>query len=64
MKQNSLSRPTFEQRMSEQAKEAEDRAWKLPPGRERDDLLRKARQLDLACHVSEWLSAPSAHAQK
>ena len=59
MKQNSVSRPTFEQRMSQQAKEAEDQAWTLPPGRERDALLRKARQLDIACSVGDWLTASS-----
>jgi hypothetical protein len=64
MKQSSVSRPTFEQRMSQQAKEAEDLAWRLPPGQERDALLRKARQLDIACSVSEWLSTSSAHAAK
>jgi hypothetical protein len=33
-------------------------AAKLPCGKEREDLLRKARQLETACHIIEWVSSP------
>jgi hypothetical protein len=33
-------------------------AEQLPPGKEREELLRKARQLETASHVNEWLSSP------
>jgi hypothetical protein len=59
MRTKRLSRPTFEQRLSQQAKDAEAQAWKLKPGPERDALLRKARQLDTTSHLNEWLASPS-----
>jgi hypothetical protein len=59
MRTKTLSRPTFEQRLSQRAKDAEEQAWKLEPGPERDALLRKARQLDMASHLNEWLASPS-----
>lgn len=37
---------------------ARDEAQALPPGKERDALLKKARQLDTASHINEWLSSP------
>ena len=37
------------------AKEARERASKLPPGQRRDDLMRKARQADTASHMDEWV---------
>lgn len=36
---------------------ARDEAGKLPPGKDRDALLKKARQLDTASHINEWLSS-------
>ncbi len=33
-------------------------AKSLPVGKEREELLRKARQLETASHVNEWLSSP------
>jgi len=41
---------------------ARDEAEKLPPGRDRDALLKKARQLDTASHINEWLSSPGLRA--
>jgi hypothetical protein len=58
------SRPNFEARISTMAKETEDRAWRTPPGPERDALLRKARQMDVASHISEWISSPGLQAPK
>lgn len=37
---------------------ARDEAQRLPPGNDRDALLKKARQLDTASHINEWLSSP------
>lgn len=36
---------------------ARDEAEKLPHGKDRDALLKKARQLDTASHINEWLSS-------
>jgi hypothetical protein len=49
---------TMEQQWRDQAEAYKQEAAKLPHGRERDDLLRKARQLETASHVNEWLSSP------
>jgi hypothetical protein len=35
-----------------------EEAKSLPPGVERDRLLRKARQDEVALHVTEWLKSP------
>jgi hypothetical protein len=57
-KERQASRPTFEARMSLTAKEIEDKAWRLPPGLKRDEMLRKARQMSTASHIGEWLASP------
>jgi hypothetical protein len=49
---------TIEQNWREQAEIAKRQARKLPPGKERDVLLRKARQLETASHINDWLSSP------
>jgi hypothetical protein len=56
------SRPSLEMRVSQKVKEMEDSAWRLPPGPQRDALLRKARQMETASHISEWLSSPGLRA--
>jgi hypothetical protein len=38
------SRPSFEARISQAAKELEEKAWSMPPGLERDAILGRARQ--------------------
>lgn len=57
-------RPSFEVRVSQAAKDLEDQAWRMPPGTERDALLRRARLLDTASHISEWLSSPGLQPPK
>jgi hypothetical protein len=51
-------RPSFDQRMKDLALETKRQAEQLRPGRERDALIKRARQLDVACHMNEWLSSP------
>jgi hypothetical protein len=51
-------KPTIEQKWQEQAETWKREAAKLPYGKEREGLLRKARQLETASHVNEWLSPP------
>jgi hypothetical protein len=60
----SASRPAFEVRLSQAAKDLEKTAWQMPPGPERDGLLRKARQMDVANHINGWLSSPGLAAPK
>jgi hypothetical protein len=49
---------TTEQRWHEQSEAAKDDAAKLPYGKLKTQLLREARQLETASHISLWLSSP------
>ena len=51
-------RATLEEKWHEQAEAFKEKAAKLPHGREREELLRMARQLETASHINEWLSSP------
>jgi hypothetical protein len=48
---------SFDQRLKEEAERNRAQATGLPPGPERDALLRKARQADTAAHINEWVSS-------
>jgi hypothetical protein len=49
---------SLEEQWHEQAEALKREAEQLPYGKERQELLRKARQLETASHVNEWLSSP------
>ena len=49
---------TLEEKWHEQAEYYKLEAAKLPDSRERDRLLRAARQLETASHMSDWLASP------
>jgi hypothetical protein len=49
---------SLEEKWYEQAASYKQEAAKLPSGRERDEMLRMARQLETASHVNAWLSSP------
>jgi hypothetical protein len=49
---------TLQERLAAEAKELRERASELPPGLERDRLLRKARQDDTAAQMTAWVSSP------
>jgi hypothetical protein len=51
------SRISIEQKWHQQSEAAKSAAEKLPQGKEREDLLRKARQLETASHINQWLSS-------
>jgi hypothetical protein len=42
----------------EQAETLKAEAEKLPYGKEREALEMKARQLEVASHINEWISSP------
>lgn len=46
---------SLEARCSEEARRLHEAASVLPPGPVRDIAVRKARQMDVASHMSEWL---------
>ncbi len=52
----------LEQRLTAAAVLLRERAKKMQPGADREELLRRARQIENASHVSEWLLSPvSSH---
>jgi hypothetical protein len=51
-------KPSIEEKCHEQAETFKREAAKLPHGREREELLRKARRLETASHMMDWLSSP------
>jgi hypothetical protein len=48
----------LEQKWKELSEAAKQEAEKLPFGKEREALMRKARQLETASQVNRWLSSP------
>jgi hypothetical protein len=46
------------QKWHQQSEEAKGEAEKLPHGKEREALVRKARQLKTASQINQWLSSP------
>jgi hypothetical protein len=50
---------TIEQNWLQQSEEAKSEAEKLPYGKEREALVRKARQLKTASQINQWLSSPA-----
>jgi hypothetical protein len=48
---------TTEQNWHKQSRAAKAEAQKLPHGKERDALVRKARLLETASHINQWLSS-------
>jgi hypothetical protein len=49
---------SFDQRLHQAAVAARDAASLLPEGQERETLLEKARQAEIAARISEWLVSP------
>ena len=49
---------TFPDRLSNEAERLRQEAETKPPGPEQDSLLRKARQVETAAHIDEWISSP------
>jgi leucyl aminopeptidase len=49
---------TLQDRLAAWSKEVQEQAAKLPPGPERDALIKKARQADVANHLEDWAKSP------
>ena len=49
---------SLQERLTTFAETARERARSLPPGKERDLLLRRARQNEMTSTLTDWLSAP------
>lgn len=48
----------LEERLAEEARSLREQAKTLPPGQEREAMLRKARQDEISAHMTEWLTSP------
>jgi hypothetical protein len=59
-----MHKHTIEQKWHQQSEEAKHEAQKLPHGKERDALVRKARQLETASQINQWLSSPELQPPK
>jgi hypothetical protein len=59
MSQASQPKLPLQDRLALHALRLEEEAWSLPPGPEREAMIRRARQVETASHVNEWLSSPS-----
>ena len=49
---------SLEARLAEEAKRLREAAKLLPPGPERDEMIRKARRAETGSLMSEWLRSP------
>jgi hypothetical protein len=49
---------SLEGHLSEEAKRLRAEAKLLPPGAARDEMIRRARQAEIASHINEWLTSP------
>ena len=55
---------SFEDRLAHEAQRLREQAKALPPGLDRDHLVRKARQAETAAHISGWLTSPGLASPK
>jgi hypothetical protein len=49
---------SFEERLLGAARQAREEARGLPPGKEREMLLRSARDKEAAAEINRWISSP------
>jgi hypothetical protein len=54
----------LDQRLQEDAKRLRKEAQGIPPGIERNNLIRRARQAETASHMTEWLTSPGLASPK
>ncbi|MBR0821484.1 hypothetical protein [Bradyrhizobium liaoningense] len=55
---------TLEVRRASEAVRLRQRAKLLRPGLERETAIRKARQMEVAAHISDWLRSPGLQPPK
>ena len=64
MRRRFRQKPSLQDRLAIFAKAAREKALLLPPGAEKDELLRKASQADTAVHLNEWANSPGLQPPK
>ena len=62
--QSNQHKPPLGTRLALEALRLKGEAKALPRGAEREALIRKARQMETASHVDEWLSSPGLQPPK
>ncbi len=55
---------SLKDRLATFTEEAREEAGHLPPGPERDDMLKKASEVEAASHLNEWLNSPGLQSPK
>ena len=55
---------TLQDRVIEWAEEVRHQAVALPPGPDRDMLLKKVRQAETALHLEDWVNSPGLQPPK
>jgi hypothetical protein len=63
MSRNRSKPHSFEDQLAAAAAKLEVKARELRPGKQRDELLRKIRQIDAAVHLNGWLKSPRLSTQ-
>jgi hypothetical protein len=64
MKRNRSKPHSFEERLATASTIFRKQACRMPPGKERELLLRKASQVDTAVRINNWLRSPAIPSQK
>ena len=66
MKKRFRSKPdkAVGERLIKEARLAREKAEQLPPNTEREALLIKARAVDIAANIEEWLNSPGLRSPK
>jgi hypothetical protein len=59
-----IGKQTIEEKWRQQSEAAQQEAEKLPYGKKREALVRKARQLQTASQIDRWLSSPALQPPK
>ena len=55
---------SLKDRLGSFAKNVMDKASRMPAGHEQNELLRKARQAEVAAHLDEWINSPGLQQPK
>jgi hypothetical protein len=59
LKRRRHSQPiTFKDRLADWAEKIREQAAGLPPGAEREAMLKRASQADIAAHLDDWANSP------
>jgi hypothetical protein len=55
---------SFEDRIAEHGRKLKEEADAMPPGKERDKVLKRAGQTEVAARATEWLESPGLRSPK